>query len=56
MSERGATTDEDLDENITPQQIEALIEERKGTGAIDCEVVTVGGKKKLRCQWKRPGT
>ena len=54
MSAQPATTKEPLAEELTAEQIQRLIGERKGAGATSCEVVTENNQKFLVCQWPPP--
>ncbi len=51
MNSQPAETKEPLAANITSAQIQQLIDERKGTGATSCEVVTENGERFLVCQY-----
>ena len=51
MSSQQAKTKEELPDEITPEQIQALIAEKKAAGATSCEVVTENNKRFLVCQW-----
>ena len=51
MNAETTETREPLADDITLEQIEQLIEERKGTGATSCEVVTENDKRIIVCQW-----
>ncbi len=51
MNAETTETREPLADDITPEQIKQLIDERKGTGATSCEVVTENNKRILVCQY-----
>ena len=46
-----AKTKEELADEITPEEIQQLIDEKKAAGATSCEVVTENNKRFLVCQW-----
>lgn len=50
MNSEPVKTREPLDDSLTPEQIQALIDERERNGA-SCEVVTEDGQKILVCLW-----
>lgn len=54
MSAEPTPTKEPLDDGLTPEQIQKLIDERKGAGATSCKVVTENKKRFLVCQWPPP--
>ncbi len=51
MNPQPRKTREPLADDITTEQIQQLIDERKGTGATSCEVVTENGERFLVCQY-----
>ena len=51
MNPQSRETREPLADDITKEQIKQLIDERKGTGATSCEVVTENNKRILVCQY-----
>ena len=51
MNSQPAETKEPLADDLTPAQIQALITERKSSGATSCQVVTENNKRVLVCQW-----
>ncbi len=51
MNSQPRTTKEPLADGITEEQIQALIDERKATGATSCEVVTENDKRILVYQF-----
>ncbi len=51
MNPQSRETREPLADDITTEQIQQLINERKDTGATSCEAVTEDNKRFLVCQW-----
>ncbi len=51
MKSQPTETKEQLADDITAEQIERLIAERKLDGTTSCEVVTEKEKRFLVCQW-----
>ena len=51
MNSQSRETREALTDDITPEQIQQLIDERVGTGATSCEVVTENNQRILVCQF-----
>ncbi len=51
MNSQPRVTRQELADDITAEQIQQLINERKDTGATSCEAVTEDNKRFLVCQW-----
>ena len=51
MDSQPAETKEPLPDEITTEQIQMLIDERIGTGATSCDVVTENDKRFLVCRF-----
>ena len=51
MNAEPTETREPLADDITAEQIQQLIDERTGTGATNCEVVTENNKRILVCKY-----
>lgn len=51
MNPEPTVTKEPLADDLTPAEIQALIDERIGAGATSCQAVTENGEKLLVCHW-----
>ncbi len=51
MNSQPRVTRQELADDITAEQIQQLIDERTGTGATSCEVVTENNQRFLVCQY-----
>ncbi len=51
MNSQPTETREPLADEITPAQIQQLIDEKEEAGATSCEVVTENNQRFLVCQW-----
>jgi hypothetical protein len=51
MGGQTATTKEPLPREITPEQLQKLIAEKKRVGATSCQVVTEGDQRFLVCEF-----
>lgn len=51
MNSEPVETKEPLSDEITPEQIQALIAERRNAGATSCVLVAESDQRFLVCQW-----